>query len=130
MKKEATTRPVSPLAGTERAWFEGKKESLRADYEGHAQGIVDTWELSSQEVAALKKKRSREVRLLTFFGTITLRCREGVNEGGHGRCPALAYLGIRPHQRYSPDTQRRMAVLAAEVGRYEKAASVADAAAV
>ncbi len=129
MKKDATTMHVSPLAGTERALFEGKKESLRADYELHAQGIVDAWELSSQEVAALKEKRLREVRLITFFGTITLLCREGVNKGGHWRCPVLAYLGIRPHQRYSPDTERRMAVLAAEVGSYEKAAGVADAAA-
>lgn len=85
MKKDATTRPVSPLAGTERAWFEGKKESLRADDQLHAQGIVDVWELSSPGVTALKKKRFREVRLITFFGTITLLCREGVNAGGHRR---------------------------------------------
>lgn len=129
MKKDAKTVHVSPLAGTERVLFEGKKESLRADYELHAQGIVDAWELSSQEVAALKEKRFREVRLITFFGAVTLLCREGIDEGGHWRCPALAYLGIRPHQRYSPDMERRMAVLAAEVGSYEKAAGVADAAA-
>jgi hypothetical protein len=129
VKKDANTVQVSPLAGTERALFEGKKESLRADYELHAQGIVDAWDISSQEVAALKEKRFRDVHLVTFFGTVTLLCREGVDERGHWKCPALAYLGIRPHQRYSPDTERRMAVLAAEVGSYEKAAVVADAAA-
>jgi hypothetical protein len=120
---------VSPLAGTERVLFESKKESLRADYERRAQGIVDAWEISSPKVAALKEKRFREVRLITFFGTVTLLCREGINESGHWSCPALAYLGIRSHQRYSPDMERRMAVLAAEVGSYEKAAGVADAAA-
>jgi len=129
MKKDTQTVRASPLAGTERMLFEGKKESLRANYEWHAQGIVDAWEISSPEVAALKEKRFREVRLITFFGTITLRCREGVNGGGQWSCPALVYLGIRPHQRYSPDMERRMAVLAAEVGSYEKAAGVADAAA-
>jgi len=129
VKKDAKAVRVSPLAGTERALFEGKKESLRADYELSAQGIVDTWEVSSEEVAALKEKRFRKVRLVTFFGTVTLLCREGVDEDGHWRCPTLAYLGIRPHQRYSPDTQRRMAVLAAEVGSYERAAGVADTAA-
>lgn len=129
MKKDAPTMQVSPLAGTERAFFEEKKESLRADYELRAQGIVAAWERSSQKVAALKEKRFREVRLITFFGTVTLLCREGIDAGGHWRCPALAYLGIRPHQRYSPDTERRMAVLAAEVGSYEKAVGVADAAA-
>lgn len=129
MKKEAKTAQVSPLAGTERVFFEGKKESLRVDYELHAQGIVDAWEIASQEVAALKEKRFRRVRFITFFGTVALHCREGVSEDGHWKCPALAYLGIRSHQRYSPDTQRRMAVLAAEVGSYERAAGVADTAA-
>ncbi len=127
MKKVAKKARISPLAGTERTFFEGRKESLRAGYELHAQDIVDGWELSSEKVAALKRKRFREVRLVTFFGTVVLMCREGVDRGGHWRCPALAYLGIRPRQRYSPDLERRMAVLAAETGSYEKAAGVADA---
>ena len=127
MKEDTTPMRISPLAGTERALFEEKKESLRADYEAKAQAMINAWERSSQEVAALRKKRFREVRLTTFFGTVTLRCREGVLKGGHWKCPALAYLGIRPHQRYSPDMERRMAVLAAEVGSYEKAAGVAEA---
>ncbi len=129
MNQDATTVQVSPLAGTERAFFEGRKEALRADYELHAQGIVAGWESSSESVAALKEKRFREVHLITFYGTLTLLCREGVDGGGHWRCPALAYLGLRPHQRYSPDMERRMAVLAVEVGSYEKASCVADAAA-
>jgi hypothetical protein len=127
LKKGTKTVRISPLAGTERIFFEGRKEALRAGYELHAQGIVEGWELSSEKVAALKKKRFRQIRLVTFFGTVVLRCREGVDNAGHWRCPALAYLGIRPHQRYSPDLERRMAVLAAEMGSYEKAAGVADA---
>lgn len=128
MKKESKVARVSPLAGTERAFFEERKEALRADYALRAQEIVESWESGSKEVAALKRKRFRQVRLMTFFGSIVLRCREGVDAGGHWRCPTLAYLGIRPHQRYSPDLERRMTVLAAEMGSYEKAASVADAA--
>lgn len=127
MKNEAKTHRISPLAGTERTFFEGQKDTLRAGYELHAQGIVDGWEPSSQEVAALKEKRFRKVHLVTYFGAIVLRCREGVDKAGRWRCPALAYLGIRSHQRYSPDLERRMAVLAAEIGSYEKASGVADA---
>ena len=127
MKKAVSTERISPLAGTERTFFEGRMEALRAGYELHAQGIVDGWESSSETVAALKKKRFREVHIVTFFGAVALRCREGVDQAGHWRCPALAYLGIRPHQRYSPDLERRMAVLAAEIGSYEKASCVADA---
>ena len=63
------------------------------------------------------------------FGTVVLRCREGSGPDGRWSCPVLAHLGLRPNQRYSPDLERRMAVLAAETGSYEKAARVADAAA-
>ena len=129
MKKGAGTGRVSPLAGTERAFFEGRREELRAGYESSVQGLVGAWEASSGTVAALGRKRFRDVRLATFFGTVVLRCREGVGADGRWTCPALAYLGLRPNQRYSPDMERRMAVLAAETGSYEKAARVADAAA-
>lgn len=129
MKRDTETGRVSPLAGTERAFFEGRKDALRTDYELRAQGIVDEWESSSEEVAGLKKKRFREVRLSTYFGTAVLKCREGIGGDGHWACPALVYLGIRPYQRHSPDMEKRIAVLAAEVGSYEKAARVADAAA-
>lgn len=129
MKKDAETERASPLAGTERAFFEGRREELRAGYEAHVQGLVDAWEASSGAVAALRRKRFRDVRLATFFGTVVLRCRQGVGGDGRWKCPALAHLGLRPNQRYSPDMERRMAVLAAETGSYEKAAGVADAAA-
>jgi len=129
VKKDAETGRVSPLAGTERAFFEGRREELRAGYEASVQELVDAWEASSGTVAALGRKRFRDVRLATFFGTVVLRCREGVGEDGRWTCPALAHLGLRPNQRYSPDMERRMAVLAAETGSYEKAAGVADAAA-
>lgn len=129
MKKNAETARVSPLAGTERTFFEGRMEELRAGYEAHVQGLVGAWEASSGTVAALGRKRFRDVRLVTFFGTVVLRCKEGVRGDGHWTCPALAHLGLRPNQRYSPDMERRMAVLAAETGSYEKASCVADAAA-
>jgi hypothetical protein len=58
-----------------------------------------------------------------------LRCREGVGAGGGWTCPALRRLGLKPNQRYSPDMERRMAVLAEETGSCEKASGVADAAA-
>ena len=126
MKKEAEPARISPLAGTERSFFEENKEMLRSGYERHAQGLVDAWESSAKEVAPLRRKRFRKIRLATAFGTITLKCREGRDRGGRLHCPALSYLGLRPHQRYSPDLERRMAVLAVETGSYEKAAGVAE----
>lgn len=129
MEKDAETARVSPLAGTEKTFFEGRREGLRAGYEAEVQGLVDAWEASAAAVASLRLKRFRDVRFATFFGTVVLRCREGAGPDGRWTCPALAHLGLRPNQRYSPDMERRMAVLAAETGSYEKAARVADAAA-
>jgi len=127
MKKDAEKGRVSPLAGTERAYFEGRKEELRTGYEAQVQARVDAWETSAPAVASLRLKRFRDVRFATLFGTLALRCREGAGPDGRWVCPALAHLGLRPNQRYSPDQERRMAVLAAETGSYEKAARVADA---
>ena len=129
MKQNAATVWTSPLVGTERAFFERYKEELRKGYKASVQRLVDAWEASAATVTALTRKRSRHVRLLTFFGTIVLRCREGIGEDGHWRCPALTYLGLKSNQRYSPDIERRMAVLAAETLSYEKASSVGNEAA-
>jgi hypothetical protein len=129
MEQDAQTGRTSPLAGTERAFFEGHKEELRRAYEANIQGLVDAWEASSAMVAALGRKRFRCVRFATFFGTVALRCREGIGGDGRWTCPVLAHLGLRPNQRYSPDLERRMAVLAAQTLSYGKAAGVADEAA-
>lgn len=127
MKKDANTGRSSPLAGTERSFFEGRVEELRAGYEVSVQELVDAWEASAGTVAALGRKRFKNVPLTTCFGRVILRCREGVGKDGRWTCPALTYLGLRPRQRYSPDMERRMAVLAVETGSYEKASEVADA---
>ena len=129
MGKNLGTGRASPLAGTERAFFESRKDELRAGYEADVQNLVTAWEASSDTVAALARKRFRDVRFTTFFGKIVVRCREGIAGNGRWTCPALAYLGLRPNQRFSPDMERRMAVLAAETGSYEKASRSADAAA-
>lgn len=127
MKKDAQAVPVSPLMGTERAFFDAHKERLCRDYAVQVQTMVDDWEASSETVGALRKKRFLEVGFLTFFGRISFRVRQGVDAKGQWVSPALAHLGIRPHQRHSPDTEKRMAVLAVETGSYEKAAAVAEA---
>jgi hypothetical protein len=129
VKKDAETGRASPLAGTERAFFEGRREELRTGYGASVQRLVDAWEASSATITVLARKRFRQVRLATFFGTVVLRCREGVGGDGRWVCPALAHLGLRPNQRYSPDMERRMAVLAAETLSYERAADVGDEAA-
>jgi len=129
MGKDGAEGWVSPLAGTERAFFEHRREELRTGYEASVQKLVDAWEASSGTIAALARKRFREVRFATFFGTVVLRCREGIGGNGRWTCPALAHLGLRPNQRYSPDMERRMAVLATQTLSYEKAASVGDQAA-
>ncbi len=126
MKKTEAVQ-VSPLMGMERTFFEERRESLCADYEVRVQGLVDEWEASSKAVGVLGRKRFLRVRIITFFGSITVWVRQGVDDKGRWGCPALAYLGIKPHQRYSPDMEKRMAVLASETGSYEKAATVAEA---
>jgi len=128
MDKDSRMLQVSPLMGTERAFFEDCKEGLRQDYEARVQRMVTAWEASSSKVAALRRKRFRDVNFVTFFGPISLRCHEGTHQGGRRwKCPVLAHFGIRPNQRYSPETERRMGVLASETGSYEKAAAVLDA---
>ena len=129
MKINGETAQVSPLAGTERAFFEGRREELRTGYEEHVQRMLDEWEESSGDVAALRRKRFRDVRLATFFGIVVLRCREGVGGDGRWTCPARAHLGLRANQHFSPDMERRLAVLATETGSYEKAAVLANEAA-
>jgi hypothetical protein len=129
MEEDAGKGRASPLVGTERAFFEGMREELLAGYVASVQRLVDQWEESSAVVAALARKRFKQVCFGTFFGTAVLRCREGVGEDGHWTCPARAYLGLRANQRYSPDLERRMAVLATQTLSYEKAASVGDEAA-
>ena len=128
MKKDTEKGWASPLAGTERAFFDDHKEELRVGYEARIQALVDVWEVSSGAVAALTRKRFKSVRFGTSFGMVVLRCREGV-AGGHWTCPALAYLGLRPNQRYSPDMERRMAVLITETLSYEKASTCGNEAA-
>ncbi len=127
VKKEGAEARVSPLMGMERAFFEERRDGLRAEYESRVQWLVDGWEATSEAVAALRRKRFREVRFVTFYGEVAIRCREGVGTGGHWKCPALAHLGIGPNRRYSPEMERRLAVLAAETGSYDKAAGVAGA---
>lgn len=127
MKVKTEAVQVSPLMGTERACFEQHRERLCADYASHVQGLVDGWEAAAEAVRELRRKRFLDVRIGTFFGRITFRVRQGVDRKGRWASPALAFLGIRPNQRYSPDMEKRMAVLAAETGSYEKAATVAEA---
>jgi hypothetical protein len=119
--------PASPLMGTERAFFDAHKESLCKEYALHVQKLVDQWEASAEAVRSLRKKRFLNVGFVTFFGNITVRVRQGRIPKQGWMCPALAFLGLRPNQRYSPDTEKRMAVLAAETLSYEKAARVSEA---
>lgn len=127
MKENPAAVRLSPLMGMERTFFEERKPSLCAEYAARIQRLVHEWEAASEAVRALRRKRFLNIRIGTFFGIITIRVRQGVNRGGRWQSPALAHLGLKPHQRYSPDMEKRMAVLAAETGSYEKAARVADA---
>ena len=126
MKEQMEAEGVSPLMGMERAIFEAHRAVLCRDYAVQVQKLVDEWEATSEAVKSLRRKRFLEVRLVTFFGPITVRVRQGIARKGAWGCPALAFLGIRSNQRYSPDMEKRMAVLAAETLSYEKAARVAQ----
>jgi len=127
VKAKAEAVQASPLMGMERACFEKHRECLAAEYAAQVQGLVDGWEAASEAVGALRRKRFLDVRIGTFFGRITFRVHQGVDRKGRWVSPALAFLGIRPNQRYSPDMEKRMAVLASETGSYEKSATVAEA---
>ena len=129
MEKRTEQGKISPLAGTEKAYFTKHQEELRIGYEAEMQQLVTTWEVSSPAVAALTRKRFRTVVFSTFYGHIGLQCKEGKDSDEHWTCPALSYLGLRPNQRYSPDMERRMAVLATETLSYEKASTVGEEAA-
>lgn len=118
---------VSPLLGMERSFFEEHRNALCADYAVRAQGLVTEWEATSDAVKELKRKRFHDVQIVTFFGSVTVRVHQGIDRKGRWVSPALAFLGLRPNQRYSPDIEKRLAVLAVETGSYEKAAKVADA---
>jgi len=124
---EEKKKRISPLMGMERAFFEEHRESLCADYAKRVQEMVNQWEATSLEVGVLRKKRMLGIQIITFFGSITVRVRQGIDRNNRWVSPVLAFLGMRPHQRYSPDMEKRMAVLAVETGSYEKAAVVADA---
>jgi hypothetical protein len=128
-KGDTLTTQISPLAGTERAFFEDRREELRAGYEANIQKMVELWEASAAPVAALARKRLKRVSFKTFFGTIELWCREGVAKDGSWICPAVEHLGLRANQRYSPDMERRMAVLTTETLSYEKASGAGEDAA-
>ena len=127
MKETEPAGSVSPLMGMERAFFEEHRDRLCAEYGLRVQGLVDRWEATSEAVAALKRKRHRDVRMLTFFGTIAVRVHQGIDRSDRWVSPALTFLGLRPNQRYSPDMEKRTAVLAAETLSYERAARVSDA---
>lgn len=127
MKEKVQAVPVTPLMGTEQSCFEQHRPRLCAAYASQVQGLVDEWEATSEAVAALRRKRRLDVRMDTFFGSVTFRIRQGLDRNGRWVSPALAFLGLRPNQRYSPDMEKRMAVLAAETLSYERAARVSEA---
>ena len=127
MKEKVQAVPVTPLMGTERACFEQHRDRLCAAYASQVQGLVDEWEATSEAVGALRRKRFLDVRMGTFFGRISFRVHQGLDRNSRWVSPALAFLGVRPNQRYSPDLEKRMAVLAAETLSYERAARVSEA---
>jgi hypothetical protein len=128
MEEKSRNSQLSPLLGMERALFEEHKESLSSEYVSRVQNLVDQWEGTSPEVATLLRKRIQRIRLITMFGSITIRVRKGIDrKNRQWVSPALIFLGIRPYQRYSPDIEKRLAILAVETGSYEKAATVAEA---
>jgi len=128
MKTETPPEQISPLMGMERAFFEEHKQALCDQYAARVQAMVDAWESTSEPVRTLRKKRFLEIRSVTFFGPIVFRVRQGIDRNGRWTCPTLEFLGLRANRRYSPDMEKRMAILAAETGSYERAARVADAA--
>jgi hypothetical protein len=127
MKEEMQAVSVTPLMGTERTCFEQHRDRLCATYAAQVQGLVDEWEATSETVGALRRKRFLDVRIGTFFGNITFRVHQGLDRNGQWVSPALAFLGVRPNQRYSPDMEKRMAVLATETLSYERAARISEA---
>jgi len=127
MKEMEEAVSVTPLMGTEQACFEQHRARLCKAYASKVQRMVDGWEATSEAVKALRNKRFLNAGFGTFFGPICFQVHQGQDGNGQWVTPALAFLGIRPNQRYSPDLEKRMAVLAVETLSYEKAARVSEA---
>lgn len=64
---------------------------------------------------------------MTAAGVITVRAPYGYSpHAGRWLCPAREHWGVAPHQRLSPELERRLAFTATQTGSFEKAAILAE----
>jgi hypothetical protein len=126
MSENAKPGRMSPLMGMEHAFFTENQERLRTAFEARVQKLVADWEATAGQVRELRRKRKVKIRIVTFYGMITLKIRKGRGREGGWSHPATAFLGLRPNQWYSPEMEQRLAVFSVESGSYEKAERLAE----
>ena len=73
MSENAKPGRMSPLMGMEHAFFTENQERLRTAFEARVQKLVADWEATAEQVRELRRKRKVKIRIVTFYGMITLK---------------------------------------------------------
>lgn len=103
------------------------QEWIRRRLEQRLQEEAETLEACPESGLLLKKKRQFTFTLMTAAGVVTVRAPYGYSTHAHRwLCPAREHWGLAPHQRLSPEFERRLTFTAAQTGSFEKAAVLAE----
>jgi len=118
---------MNPLQQIEQETLDEGREWTRRKLEARLQTAVD--EMGSiSPVSGLKLKRARRINLNlhTVCGVVTLRVWYGFcSHSGRNMSPARECWGLKSHQRFSPEFEKRMCYTATQTASYEKAAAMA-----
>ena len=118
---------MNPLQQIEQETLEEGRELTRRMLEERLQTAADEMGAISP-ASGLKLKRARRIglKLHTVCGVVVLRVWYGFcSHSGRNMSPARERWGLKPHQRFSPEFEKRMCYTAAQTVSYEKTASMA-----
>ena len=118
---------MNPLQQIEQETLEEGRELTRRMLEERLQAAADKMGAISP-ASGLKLKRARRIglKLHTVCGVVKLLVWYGFcSHSGRNMSPARECWGLKPHQRFSPEFEKRMCYTAAQTVSYEKAASMA-----
>jgi len=118
---------MNSLLQIEQMTLKEGQELTRRMLQERLQAAIDEMGATSP-VSGLKLKRARQIdmKLHTVCGVVELRVWYGFcSQSGRTMSSARESWGLKPHQRYSPEFEKRMCYTAAQTVSYEKAASMA-----
>lgn len=118
---------MNPLQQIEQETLEEGREVTRRMLEERLQLAIDQMGAVSP-ASGLKLKRARRIglKLHTVCGVVELRVWYGFcSHSGRNMSPARERWGLKPHQRFSPELEKRICYTATQTVSYEKAASMA-----